>query len=91
MQDKKVMEQIAGLCDALTKVMSKQQSTSVLMSVPSAVLEDAGIRDGDTLQFYADAGRVIIERVEPRGEVVCDGDCDDCPCADHCEESEVEK
>ena len=63
----------------------------VLISVPKEVLEDAGIVDGSVLQIYADGNRLVIERLTDTGEVVCDGDCDNCPvneteCDGNCEE-----
>ena len=72
-------------------MQNKKVDEFVLISVPKAVLEDAGIVDGSVLQIYADGNRLVIERLTDTGEVVCDGDCDNCPvneteCDGNCEE-----
>ena len=70
-------------------MQNKKVDEFVLISVPKEVLEDAGIVDGSVLQIYADGNRLVIERLTDTGEVVCDGDCDNCPvneteCDGHC-------
>lgn len=74
-----------------------------LISVPTELLDEAGICEGGMLQMSAADGKLIIEAVEdlsgfvcdsdcdscPVAEIDCDGDCENCPCADICEESEV--
>ena len=72
-------------------MQNKKVDEVVLISVPKEVLEDAGIVDGSVLQIYADGNRLVIERLTDTGEVVCDGDCDNCPvneteCDGNCEE-----
>lgn len=72
-------------------MQNKKIDEFVLISVPKEVLEDAGIVDGSVLQIYADGNRLVIERLTDTGEVVCDGDCDNCPvneteCDGNCEE-----
>ncbi len=72
-------------------MQNKKVDEFVLISVPKEVLEDAGIVDGSVLQIYADGNRLVIERLTDTGEVVCDGDCDNCPvneteCNGNCEE-----
>ena len=72
-------------------MQNKKVDEFVLISVPKEVLEDAGIVDGSVLQIYADGNRLVIERLTDTGEVVCDGDCDNCPvneteCDGNCEE-----
>lgn len=72
-------------------MQNKKVDEFVLISVPKEVLEDAGIVDGSVLQIYADENRLVIERLTDTGEVVCDGDCDNCPvneteCDGSCEE-----
>ena len=72
-------------------MQNKKGDEFVLISVPKEVLEDAGIVDGSVLQIYADGNRLVIERLTDTGEVVCDGDCDNCPvneteCDGNCEE-----
>lgn len=60
-------------------MQNKKVDEFVLISVPKDVLEDAGIVDGSVLQIYADGNRLIIEKLIDTGEIVCDGDCDNCP------------
>mgnify|MGYP004515947591 CR=1 FL=1 len=72
-------------------MQNKKVDEFVLISVPKEVLEDAGIVDGSVLQIYADENRLVIERLTDTGEIVCDGDCDNCPvneteCDGNCEE-----
>ena len=72
-------------------MQNKKVDEFVPISVPKEVLEDAGIVDGSVLQIYADGNRLVIERLTDTGEVVCDGDCDNCPvneteCDGNCEE-----
>ena len=72
-------------------MQNKKVDEFVLISVSKEVLEDAGIVDGSVLQIYADGNRLVIERLTDTGEVVCDGDCDNCPvneteCDGNCEE-----
>ena len=83
-------------------MQNKKVDEFVLISVSKEVLEDAGIVDGSVLQIYADGNRLVIERLTDTGEVVCDGDCDncpvneterdgnceECPCYKNCEEEE---
>lgn len=71
-------------------MQNKKVDEFVLISVPKEALEDAGIVDGSVLQIYADGNRLVIERLTDTGEVVCDGDCDNCPvneteCDGNCE------
>ena len=72
-------------------MQNKKVNEFTLISVPKDVLEDAGIVDGSVLQIYADENRLVIERLTDTGEIVCDGDCDNCPvneteCDGNCEE-----
>ncbi len=72
-------------------MQNKKVDEFVLINVSKEVLEDAGIVDGSVLQIYADGNRLVIERLTDTGEVVCDGDCDNCPvneteCDGNCEE-----
>lgn len=72
-------------------MQNKKVDEFVLISVPKEALEDAGIVDGSVLQIYADENRLVIERLTDTGEIVCDGDCDNCPvneteCDGNCEE-----
>ena len=70
-------------------MQNKKVDEFVLISVPKEVLEDAGIVDGSVLQIYADGNKLVIEKLIDTGEIVCDGDCDNCPvneteCDGHC-------
>ena len=72
-------------------MQNKKLNEFTLISVPKEALEDAGIVDGSVLQIYADGNRLVIERLTDTGEIVCDGDCDNCPvneteCDGNCEE-----
>lgn len=72
-------------------MQNKKVDEFVLISVPKESLEDAGIVDGSVLQIYADGNKLVIEKLIDTGEIVCDGDCDNCPvnetdCDENCEE-----
>ena len=51
----------------------------VLMSVPSDVLEEAGIVPNALIQYYVDDGKIIMEMVDEVAPVICDGECNECP------------
>lgn len=69
------------------------------LSVPVEALEDAGISSGSLLEITAEENKLIIRAVTDMKEIVCDGDCENCPvnstdcdgdcencpCKDHCE------
>ena len=70
-------------------MQNKKVNEFTLISVPKEALEDAGIVDGSVLQIYADGKKLVIEKLIDTGEIVCDGDCDNCPvnetdCDGHC-------
>ena len=72
-------------------MQNKKVDEFVLISVPKEALEDAGIVDGSVLQIYLDGNKLVIEKLIDTGEIVCDGDCDNCPvneteCDGNCEE-----
>ena len=72
-------------------MQNKKVNEFTLISVPKEALEDAGIVDGSVLQIYADGNKLVIEKLIDTGEIVCDGDCDNCPvneteCDGNCEE-----
>ena len=72
-------------------MQNKKVDEFVLISVPKEALEDAGIVDGSVLQIYADGNKLVIEKLIDTGEIVCEGDCDNCPvneteCDGNCEE-----
>ena len=60
-------------------MQNKKVDEFVLISVPKEMLEDAGIVDDSVLQIYADGNKLVIEKLIDTGEIVCDGDCDNCP------------
>ena len=69
----------------------KKLNEFTLISVPKVALEDAGIVDGSVLQIYADGNRLVIEKLIDTGEIVCDGDCDNCPVNEtDCDENCIE-
>lgn len=69
-------------------MQNKKVDEFVLISIPKEVLEDAGIVDGSVLQIYADGNKLVIEKLIDTGEIVCDGNCEECPCYKNCEEEE---
>lgn len=84
-------------------MQDKKLKENVLFSVPIELLLEAGIFEGDPFRMYVEEGRLIIENVdEDIKDIVCDGDCEDCPvsqiecdedcrrCPCNCDESEVE-
>ncbi len=72
-------------------MQNKKVDKFVLISVPKEALEDAGIVDGSVLQIYADGNKLVIEKLIDTGEIVCDGDCDNCPVNEtDCDENCIE-
>ena len=83
----------------------KMKTEIVMLAVPAELLLEVGICEGDPMQIYAEDGRLVIENLNDPGEVVCDGDCENCPineidcdgncaacpCCEGCDESEVEQ
>ena len=52
----------------------------VLMTVPVEAVEESGILNGGLIQITAEEGRLVIETVSTEDEeIVCDGECEDCP------------
>ena len=51
----------------------------VLMSIPSNVLEEAGIMPNALIQYQAEDGKIIMEAVDEVVSLVCSGECHDCP------------
>ncbi len=82
----------------------KMKTEIVLLAVPAELLLEAGIFEGDPMQMYAEDGKLVIENLDDMSDVVCDGDCENCPiseidcdgdcqncpCYKGCDESEVE-
>lgn len=69
-------------------MQDKKIEEFTLISIPREVLEEVGITASSVLQIYADGNKLVIERLMDTGEIVCDGDCEDCPCYKNCEEEE---
>ena len=61
----------------------------VLLSVPTELADEVGIYGGEVLEMSAEHGRLIIEPLVDDDDFICDDDCENCPLADECEESEV--
>lgn len=62
--------------------MQNQKMTGkfVLMTVPVESVEESGILNGGFIQITAEKGRLILETVDVADEeIVCDGECEDCP------------
>lgn len=59
----------------------KITTESVLLGIPRGLMIAAGLKEGMLLQMTAEAGKLVIERVENEdtSDYVCDGDCDNCP------------
>ena len=52
----------------------------VLMTVPVEAVEESGILNGGLIQITAEEGRLVFEAVSVEDEdIVCDGECEDCP------------
>lgn len=62
-------------------MQNKKMKIAVLKycAVPQEVLAEAGIREGELLQFTARKGKIIIESVTDIEDYVCDKDCQNCP------------
>ena len=52
----------------------------VLMTVPVEAVEESGVLNGGLIQITAEEGRLVFEAVSVEDEdIVCDGECEDCP------------
>ena len=67
----------------------KIKDAFALISIPLALLAEAHLCEGDALQMYVDDGCIVIEPLSGAEEVVCDEECESCPLAGSCPESEV--
>ena len=64
-----------------------QQSGTQVVSVHPFT---SGIEPLSLLRYSASEGRIVIEQMDGmEDDIACDGDCENCPHADTCEESEV--
>lgn len=84
--------------------MNNEKAIFVMVPIPLEVLEESGINAGDLVQFTAGNGALIMESMVDFHDIVCDGNCDNCPvdqtecnnacgscpCCDGCDESEGE-
>lgn len=62
----------------------------ILVPVPADLFMLSGMEPMSLLQYSASEGRIVIETMAGMEEdFACDGDCENCPHADICEESEV--
>lgn len=57
----------------------KMKTEIVLLAVPAEMLLEAGIFEGDPMQMYVDGNKLVIENLDDVGDIVCEGDCEDCP------------
>lgn len=67
----------------------KMKTEMILLAVPAEMLLEAGIYEGNPLQTYVDDQKLVIKRLDDMGDIVCEGDCEDCPCKNNCEYGEV--
>lgn len=51
----------------------------IFFALPVEAMEESGIGEGDLLQISATKGKILIEAVTDVENVVCDGDCENCP------------
>ncbi len=79
----------------------KLETGYVVCAIPKEQLLEAGISEGDTIMMHVEGKRLIVEKYD--GEQICNGDCkncpinkedcdgvcDECPCSELCDESEV--
>ena len=62
----------------------------ILVPVPADLFILSGIEPMSLLQYSASEGRIVMETITDMEEdFACDGDCENCPHADICEESGV--
>ena len=62
----------------------------IFMPVPADLFMASGIEPLSLLRYSASEGRIVIEQMDGmEDDIACDGDCENCPHADTCEESEV--
>ena len=54
----------------------------VLLSVPSEIMEEAGITSNALIQYSVDDGKIIVEMVDEVAPLICVGECKKCPIKD---------
>ena len=52
---------------------------AVFIAIPESAVVDSGISEGELLQITATKGKIVIEAVDDKSDIVCDGDCEHCP------------
>ena len=60
----------------------KMKSEIIMLPVPAELFLEAGMFEGDPMQMYADGHKIVIENIDDPNDIVCDGDCENCPIAD---------
>ena len=64
-------------------MQNKKIKTEIIMlPVPAELFLEAGMFEGDPMQMYADGHKIVIENIDNPKDIVCDGDCENCPIAD---------
>ncbi|MBR3996930.1 MAG: AbrB/MazE/SpoVT family DNA-binding domain-containing protein [Clostridia bacterium] len=80
--------------------MQDQKLSLTLISIPTELLDEAGITENSVVEMYMDNGNIVIRKAEDVSRYVCDNDCQscpvmytecddnckECPCKDHCED-----
>ena len=64
-------------------MQNKKIKTEIIMlPVPAELFLEAGMFEGDPMQMYTDGHKIVIENIDDPKDIVCDGDCENCPIAD---------
>ena len=77
-------------------MQNKKIKTEIIMlPVPAELFLEAGMFEGDPMQMYTDGHKIVIENIDDPKDIVCDGDCENCPIADidcdgDCEDCDAE-
>ena len=80
--------------------MQDQKLSLTHISIPTELLDEAGITENSVVEMYMDNGNIVIRKAEDVSQYVCDNDCQscpvmytecddnckECPCKDHCED-----
>ena len=57
----------------------KMKTEIVLLAVPAEIALGGRDLRGDPMQMYVDGRKLVIENLDDTGDIVCEGDCEDCP------------
>ena len=61
-------------------MQNKKIKTEIIMlPVPAELFLEAGMFEGDPMQMYTDGHKIVIENIDDPKDIVCDGDCENCP------------